>query len=188
VSRGALRAGLLRLEERLEQMDAPVLDLLAGGWDEDELRNELVGFAGHAPEELVEWWTWHDGIDFSVSGRSTSHMLLVGPLVPAKLNLDVARQRSSYFPDSWDRSWLSVLAIGDVGSLVVDCSQTVASSTVLAWRHGQGEPRASALSDMVDAWHELFDLGLHWDHERDDWWMDWPPEPPHDLILLAVFQ
>jgi hypothetical protein len=51
------------LEDRLRRFGAPVVEAFRPGAPPDHMRAVLAAEGLAAPDELLEWWGWHDGAD-----------------------------------------------------------------------------------------------------------------------------
>lgn len=59
----ALEPRLVRLEELLRERHPDLVAEFRPGLTDAELDQVLAPLPFHVPEELREWWRWHDGID-----------------------------------------------------------------------------------------------------------------------------
>jgi hypothetical protein len=164
-----LQRQLRRLEERLRDGGDPVVDLLAPGLEREDVRETLSSQFGAAPEELVTWFCWHNGI---VPGEHLAlHTVLIsGTPMSLAQALRIASRRRQEEPSRtwWPRGWLPLIDhIGSWCELVAQCDD-VRFASLFSYRYGQPPeaPFAPSLARMVDAWHTFLDLGYRWDPAR----------------------
>lgn len=86
MTEGAALSGLLvGLEGRLREFGAPAVAAFRPGATPDVVRTVLAGEGLAAPDDLVAWWEWHDGVE--------------GPVVPH--GPGVVERPESTLVDGW---------------------------------------------------------------------------------------
>lgn len=181
----SLRPLLERLEDLLRGQGAPVVDLLADGLPEHVVREDLETYVGHAPQEVVDWFSWHDGLrqDQLGPGVPPQHAMLLGGFQPIRLDAAEAEEWFAKPIHGWQRGWLRFLVCDPV-NVVLDCSEPGDSTRVLVHEVRRYERPSrlvtDSLTDFVSAWLEAFDLGVRWDRALGAWQL--PDRPiPADL-------
>lgn len=162
------------LEQRLRTAGVPAVERLAPGLPPEVVRQELMSFAGHAPQEVVDWFSWHNGLTSYWGGRAGDGMLLASwqprPLEPQRIS-----KYSEGYENIWPPSWHPVFS-ADHFWLTVDCAVEGDRAPVFALNFPHGDlPRskqaAESLEEFVCAWIAILDAGLVWDTGRG-WWAE----------------
>lgn len=169
---------LEQFERRLRSQRAGNLELLAiPGREAADVRNVLTEFAGVAPDELVTWFSWQDGLTEQPYYQS-QRMTLIGMWVPYSLDeaLAYAREGPHWAGRPFDgMPWLPLfegpLGAGQGRKMLIASWQDGPQVRIRqAW---WGEPRLeegpASLADLVFGWLEAFQAGMRWDDSIDNW-------------------
>ena len=172
---------LIKLESILAAQDAPVVQHLQPGASSTALTT-VEGFLGMpVPDELRQWWEWHDGTDIQPHERAEKG--LVGPLfqiLSTARAIEFSRKLRGFAvedaaddPDElWGSTWI---AIGSQGRVACECNvEKSAPVPVLNVDYHKvdrpGETAAHSLGEMVSWWIEALESGAwRYDPEHDRW-------------------
>lgn len=172
----ALDDALATLFDKLRTEQASVLELLVHpGTDRDEAQAALLEFSGNAPQELVTWFTWMNGLAEN-DWQRPHRTMLIGRWRPHSLHEAIAathRYRDQMPPVIRDRlpaSWLEICYM-EKHRLLVDTAADPTTAPVIV-RNFYGDPDANvadSLEGLIHLWLQLFDYGMFWDSERLGW-------------------
>jgi len=171
---------LAELERLLTRQRAPVVPRFQPPASDEALAAVESYLGTSLPDELREWWRWHDGID----GKGDEMVQAsIGPIFFALSTTDAvknsrelragAEEDAPEDPDSlWASSWI---AIGSQGRVACECSIPAnAPVPVLdVDYHKAAYPGAvvcHSLGKMVRWWIEALESGAwRYDQERNRW-------------------
>jgi hypothetical protein len=172
---------LRELDRELEKAGFPVSRFLSTGTSEGRVRDSLANLGLVAPDELVAWFTWHDGREPSEQGRY---------FVPGFSLWSLAKVVSSYQdPDyephgieewEWDPGWLH-FAGPNVG-LAMRCDgdpadpplvRNVASDSEFGTQPDQTSRQVVSLCTPVTWWIDSLQQGWYeWNSGVGRWHSD----------------
>lgn len=186
-----LESSLRELERLWAEHGVPVAANLAPGRRADEVSRVLGGLGLSASEELITWFTWHDGRAVNVADIGPVLVLLsLDEAVSRRQDeLDLAEELADDIdgpyepPERWDPAWLPLTNFVHGGSFAATCDQPDALSSAV-WRYEHeippGTPVAASISGMVDGWCELLAGGYwRWDSVNSTWDTSTPDPPSH---------
>jgi cell wall assembly regulator SMI1 len=207
---GELTASLDSLVERHRALGSTVPDYLRPGRDPAETRAAIEGLGLDPPDELVELFAWHDGLDADRWPRGpgrAGYPRLWGDVFFGTLDKTI-EARETYLridrvaretelgaygkagDDTWHPGWFPVFS-GGTETFAVDCrrSPTRGSAFEVTWHPGPfGDPplgRFKSLTAMVQAIVRRFDAGAYtWNPEIR--WLDEDEELLNRLIAAEV--
>jgi hypothetical protein len=178
-----LAARLEALEERWIQHGFPVEEFFSPGLAPSDTRI-LLESAGLPPcDEVVDWFSWHDGALPGTKGW-------IGPMGWSAHRLALAlrareeRRQSAQeisatdwglpVDELWPPALLPIADDGGPGALALDLSRGTAETPVhtIYWDDAEysARPRAASLADAVDLWIELMEEHDYtWDSTRRVW-------------------
>jgi hypothetical protein len=202
-----LLPGLLaEIEDDWVGMGWPHRERLARGLARDATAERLASAGLPAPTEILEWFSWHDGV--SGVGRTT-----FGPTAQVPLSLERALQQRErriagslqllhHDPDFpflgdpdwwWDPKWLP---IGSNGSTLVADLGTADDVALLRmviwddmggpdedpWTSGFRRVMAPSIAVGVQECRRLLATYAHWNNEDDRWDYDFRSVPVEDRL------
>ena len=170
-----LHALLDELERRLRAFGAPIADAFRPGAAPGHVRDALEQERVRAHEDLVAWWTWHDGAelvpppDDPPIPPDVAENMLVGPWHVVSLAESIAFRRwrrNEYealgMGDLIPASWVPVLVAGEAGELWANVD--VEGAAPLQIRDegylGGEPPHVASLDEFVRMAIRAFDEGL----------------------------
>lgn len=206
MDRRRFTALLERLEARWLQQGAPIAFALAPGLTAGAIEARVGQLAYPLPDEARWWFSWHNGVVARAPGKEQGQRARLGPSTFEALSLEesvrfyhrnivIAREtvRSDDVPVSayWDTSWFPIAASLHSSFLTVDCSVPPNEPTPIRVVEGQDERRAQvlagSLSEVIELWIRMFELGVLWfDMGRDEWKFDDTEMPPNVPALLIA--
>ena len=171
-----LRALLDELEQRLDAFGAPIAGAFRPGAAPERVR-ELLAAEGVPPhEDLVTWWSWHDGVEIGASPVKhgpgiwyRAENTVIGPWHVLSL-ADMVRIRR-WYRETYDEaglghllpaSWAPVLTTDGAGEL---CADAAAGGRAPLHILGEGyveppPPQFASLAELVELVLAVFDEGL----------------------------
>lgn len=168
---------LVQLEDRLREQRVPIVDVLAPGIEEDQVRAALAPLGMEPPGELITWFAWHNGIT-EVEPQSFGQTLLNRHV------LSVAQAVAEWHwlqpgpePWQWNPTWLPFGSSTGMWRYAVDCTPPQAeTATVRLASPDEGyfdeSRRASVvgLASVVSWWIEALDRGwMRWAEDPGEW-------------------
>lgn len=208
-----LTTALDDLIDRHRRLGSIVPDFLRPGRDPAEIRAAIEALGVDPPDELVELFAWHDGLDAERWPRSPGVAgyprlwgdvffdSLDGSIEARETYLEIDRvaretQLSAYGSagdDTWHPGWFPAFAGGSSETYAVDCrdAPTRGSAFEVTWHPGPfGDPplaRFRSLSAMIRAIVRRFDAGVYaWDPEVR--WFDQDDELLNRFIASELAQ
>ena len=174
-----LREMLPEFEQRLRTQGAPVLDLLAPGLDADEVTATLEASFGTAPAELVEWFSWHNGLAASPPTPFNPYeRVLIGRWRQYSLSEAVhyVKEGVQWAGGPTDGSaWLPLVAglqgQGQGQGMLIASWHRPEQVAVVRSAWGDfptGPPLAHSVAGLVAAWLSVLE-GLRWDPNTKTW-------------------
>lgn len=180
---------LERLEQAWADAGVPVAQLLPPGRNPAEVREALSPIVEQVPEDIITWFSWHDGGPTHAALPMAPSRFLGNSLqrtLELRLELldeaqEIARSEAAgnlrFDPPEhlWSPSWLPIGYDGGGGSLVVDLvsPDPIRTGTVYSvdWSNGDcRQPRAPSLIDVVEMWLTVLPMGLwRWDQDEEVW-------------------
>ena len=179
---------------RLQQQGADVVERLERpGPSADDVVALLTGFVGSAPDELVSWFSWANGLR---GGRSPSNRVdfrdaLIAAWEPYSLQeaMEAVKGRGVYYPGDSDKPWLPLVTGGE-GQQRSEIVAVFTGDGVVMMNGTWGEPPrpvAGSLADLVAAWIDMLDQGLRWEPDGKVWTSTGlPHEIVHDWIHRVI--
>ena len=170
-------SGLLAaLEVRLRRFGAPVVEALRPGAPPELVRAELAAEGLAAPDELVAWWGWHDGVEGptvadgpGVVERPKSVLVDAWQLVSLADALRIRRWTLDEYARAGGAGivpagWIPVLHFTGAAWLAADSAAGGAPLFLVDGGAGLPErpptPQFSSLSEVVELVIRLFDDGV----------------------------
>lgn len=181
---------LRELEGHWRRLGFPVDDYLLPGLDPAEARAVLREVTEEPNEEVVEWFSWHNGCRYG--SRITFRMAPYGdvllPLTEAltdrvsRLEGAQSAAEDELFPADyyWDDAWLPVTEQSGQRQLTVDCAaRDGAVVRNVEWSNIDFRTVvAASLSDAVAYWDGLLDAGYYqWSPSERQWECDFASLP-----------
>jgi cell wall assembly regulator SMI1 len=154
---------------------APVADHLAGPRPAEEVTAILTSVGFDAPEELVSWFTWHDGHTIDRGGRYLAEsgiggyqlMTLNECLGELRVWREVAAEEPELNDWKWDHSWFPLMRNGGGDAVVVVTDQGSPCPAGEFTAVGGYRQVATSLSDLILVWVRRI--------EQQEW--TWHPLP-----------
>ena len=156
-----LTEALARLEVAWRRQGMPIAGAAKPGRSREQVLRRLAEEDLHPPQEVLEWFAWHDG-----SGIDTED----GWAVYGGWLLDLEQALVQYHwqvlaedTRSDQRGWLPIVYFnGDL--VVVDCRGTSTTTAITAWLDELGEVMSQpfwqpSLAGVVRGWCERFETG-----------------------------
>jgi hypothetical protein len=186
-----LTTALERLEAVHRRVGSPVPDYLRPGADATHVREVIAAETGFQPtEELVELFSWHDGIDNVAWLRdepATGYARLFGDAHFSDLDYAAKMYRDTInivqaplgdveAPQAWHRSWFPAFAGGsEPYSVELDAETSLRGAVFDAVWHppipDEAEPRFGSLVHLVESVIARFEAGgYRWDPKER--WLD----------------
>jgi hypothetical protein len=113
---------LRRLEQKLSEAGVDVGAALAPGLAEDSVRSMLQGRGMEPPEELVSWYTWHNGLTSANPDNGEGRLLLWEPYSLNRALEEWSRQDRGDAVWQWHPTWLPIARTGGAARMAVDCT------------------------------------------------------------------
>jgi SMI1 / KNR4 family (SUKH-1) len=169
------------LEGLLDEQGAPVVQRLQPPASTEALAAIESYLEISLPQEVRQWWGWHDGTDVEPGELAIQSSL--GPLFlfrSAREALSITREcredAEKVVPDDPDRSWGATwLALGNYGQVACDCAVDLGAPTpILDVDYHKaaypGAPAARSFGEMVRWWIEALESGAWvYDPKRNRW-------------------
>jgi cell wall assembly regulator SMI1 len=190
---------LIQWEERWHRQGVPVQDYLAPGADPRHVRDVLIAAGFATPQEVVDWFTWHDGglvhpDTFQAAPSPFLPLSLDNALLELQSQREVATKVATFVAGSglgerespefyWDANWFP---LGRGGSTVlaveaVPDRDTCRVYAVDPWGSGDPDYRdvaAPTLTDAVRTWIDWMDrFDWTWSSEEQRWKFDFAALP-----------
>jgi cell wall assembly regulator SMI1 len=164
---------LVRLEQRLIDVGAPIAQLWRPGLNDYQIDALTAEIGLSLPAEARIWWRWHDGVD-QLPGPMPS---IGGGWDPISLQdaiEDVVRQRkkaalrAQALPDDptgdWSDSWITLCDSPSPARLACDCAVAPGSPSPVLYidpefNYDPYRPKAPSLGELIHAWLEALDDG-----------------------------
>lgn len=177
----ATRQALERLEAMLQRREHPLAYQLKSGLDAAEVRSRTQAVGIRLPDDALELWRWHDGVDPAFTlrrGRVPGSEFLPGGglLLPLADAIKWYVEQRDNFPrgdlDDWSIDWFPAVRYGHGDINWLDCSGPAEGPTpmVLRYNFDYNEPeqlhqrRIPSVAEAVDVWTILL--------EREIWAVD----------------
>lgn len=166
------------LEARLRRWGAPVVAAFRVGVPPDRVRTLLANAELGMPDDIVAWWSWHDGVEGPVVRTGPGIVQRPENAIGAGwyvMSLDDALRirrwiRADYaqlgLPDAVPGSWIPLLHYTGTAFLAGDTRATGPDSPLYIVDGSAGLPEASprpqfaSLGEFVDILIRLFDGGV----------------------------
>jgi hypothetical protein len=169
-----------------------------------DVRRALSDIVPDPAEEVIEWFSWHNGlrdpegglVDAAPSGFSPMSMEAALAARESRLRLadELAQHENSaggeidsdYF---WPKTWLPIGEMGGPASLVVDVGESQERATVFNVDWGGGDfraPIAASLSQAVLVWIMTLEDGYYAWSDADGWVYDFAAIPRYLRGSLLV--
>ncbi len=184
---GAQVAALLRrLEQAITAQGSPFFTAAAPPIDPARLdqAQEQVGVV--FPDELRQWWLWHDG-SVPWRGRMAAHLIGVGGYWPLSLDRALAEREywlKSRIPDAvwWPDTWFPLAQVAQVKWLNADLEASTPDRLVLTVAELDGltfgdEVRLT-FPELIEQWISFLDARYAWWDAANDCWQHVLPCPP----------
>jgi hypothetical protein len=176
-----LRALCGALRETLAAADVPLVRHLVPAVDESTIRARLKKSGVAATDDLMDWWSWHNGVEQGVSQRFGPALLLSldEALALRQENMRVAAAAADdHRPVDywWHQAWMPI-AKNDAGSIVLDTAGVGPRGTAVlmwdTWNEGFSTPRLDGLGELVRLWIRAWDADVYrysaaagWSYDR----------------------
>ncbi|GLY20105.1 hypothetical protein Kisp01_71190 [Kineosporia sp. NBRC 101677] len=153
---------LKRLEAEWERHDLPIARELRPGLPRDHVRGRLDQYGLAAPDEILDWWSWHDG--GSLSGRLMTPWHEIRTFAECcdlyEMHGEAHDWAESSEPPSYSLSLFPVITTGAGGCVTVDTAAKIGEASV-SYRYKEvsdapKEWRMGSLAELVDIWISLF--------------------------------
>ena len=189
---GGLADALGRMDAISRVRGANTGSRLAAGLNPTAVRAQLASHGLPAPDEIVAWFTWHNGsleyatgrptlqpigldavsLEIGLANRQTS--LAVSDDIQRMLKADgVARQNAA--DTVWRPGWLPIAETGGGDFLVVDLNSGSDELTTYITSRDWGEestvPVTPSLADLVESWIEVIGMST-WSSDQERWEFD----------------
>ena len=111
-------AELLRAYDfELSKRSFPVTDAFMPGLSRSEIQDALEAEGLTPPEELLVWWSWHNGVRLDVSTGWRRPQMSLGRALGMRAEDDLGLE-----PHQWDPAYIRVAGEGTKSSIAVSCS------------------------------------------------------------------
>lgn len=180
------------LWEALRSVGAPVVDHARPGLTEEQVHQLMAPTYLHPPQEVVVWWTYHNGTDLSAGPKRyispSKDLISLEEALSLRESMELVNWRMARqsrlddvpWDDMWRDGWLPLI-VRDRPMIVCDCSREYRRTTPLR-RSEIGdlaaeqtyEVRAPSIGTMVQLWIGAIRDGL-WtiNPETGSWQRDW---------------
>lgn len=114
---------LAELEQVWRQVDLPLVHRLRPGLSEDHVRTRLAEHGLSAPDEVIQWFGWHDGYE----ALRAHDFAPVGELITLDAGLALYREPITFGERGiplYDSGWLAVVHWSFAAHMVLDCTHT----------------------------------------------------------------
>lgn len=196
-----LPSRLRDLEDAWRRAGVPVDDMYAPGIPGDETRSTLSKAGMAAPDEVIEWFAWHDG-----AVKPRVGITPLGPTGWTALSLrealktrDSQAEGADYAVEHinpntapsywWADTWLPIAEDGGQGVLAIDLlegSDTCAVRYVIWSNDKFRSVREDSLADLLNVWLAILRLGgWAWSTELGHWTGEYTAIPM-DLRLRSL--
>jgi hypothetical protein len=165
-----LGQALGEFDRRLREQAAPVVPRLVPGLEPEAVRELLRQRFDAAPDELVTWFAWHNGVHYGDVARA-AHVVIYGGYSPISLQAGL-RDNARWGTRGYQmrERWLPILTDGGSNLLVVEVSANSSTRVIL---HPIKDPEdrvvGESLAPVVNAWLALMEHGLVWDPDSQRW-------------------
>jgi cell wall assembly regulator SMI1 len=203
----SLGGKLRRLDTVWMGLGMPSDGLWAPGLTAEQVRQALAEVVEDVPDDVVDWYTWHDGWDPAPLMKPAMAPCFFDPYPLA----DALEMRATLIHSSatlapswpvapdyfWPPTWLPFGTDDGGGYLAVNLAQfQELSAGVILEVHWDSpdfrEPVAASLTDMVDVWLELLPYGFwSWDADEGHWNSSYPrtnPTVPQHLKRRGIVE
>lgn len=191
-----------QLEQHLRDQRAPVSEVLRPGLSDAGMERFADRLGVRLPDEVREWYRWHDGAEKVPSSRPPYSGSGIGgyrplPLLEAIAASEAARQSAERVAIAevpadmiWARSWLPIME-ADNRTVVVDCAVACGEPTPVRQIDPFDVPpppvRSPSLTGAVDAWVWLLDNALlRYDADLGRWDLGGNAVPEDVLWRAAI--
>lgn len=192
---GAQVASLLRrLEQAIDAQGSPFSTAAAPPVDPARLDQAQERVGAVFPDELRQWWLWHDGA-VPVRGRSSVELIGVGGYWP--LSLDQALADWEYWlgnriPESvwWPDTWFPLAKVAQAKWLNADLEASTPDRLVLTVAELPDPPFGQTVTltfpELIEQWITYLDARYAWWDVAGDCWryvLPWPPGYERTLFV-----
>lgn len=172
-----LREMLERLDRFLIEQGAPVSEALRPGLTGRDLDAAEAELGFPLPQEVREWYTWHDGID--IFAVEDDDVYLPNGLLLCSMR-DAIKGRHEFLNpgfkplDTYPPTWLPITKKLK-NTLVVDCAGAARHRSAPAPVHFLNyediwDLVQPSITDMVRVWMVMIDEGYwRYDHDEEEW-------------------
>jgi hypothetical protein len=117
----------------LKARAAPVWEALLPGLSRGEIEDRLGQAGVEPPEELIVWWTWHNGLRPGVPNALRRPQMSLEFSLALRADDDLGLE-----PHQWDPAYIRVAGEGAKSSIAVSCATPVPPPLVrsVAWEFG----------------------------------------------------
>jgi hypothetical protein len=170
-----LKTALERLERALTAQGNHVVKGLIPGLGEAEIRARVAEFGFEPHEDLITWFSWHNGYQLPVGDPVPDG--LPGRIGPTLIPLDLELACVLFVENrDWDfeliapgeePKWFPVVRYSHAGEIVMYCGgDTSHRGQVAYWEAGfpEGFNRPSMLAEPVEWWIEYIETGV-WSYD-----------------------
>jgi cell wall assembly regulator SMI1 len=180
VEKSPLWQMLQRLDTFFVEQDAPVAQALHPGLSAAELDVAEAELGFPFPQEVRDWYGWHNGMDEVLDGVEGSIRLPNRKLLSSMREAIDARQQfltpgtEIELVEVYEPTWLPITQ-ADVLTIVVDCAGAAKDRQAPAPVYGidyedDWDQQLPSITAMVELWMTLIDQGYwRYDHDLDSW-------------------
>jgi hypothetical protein len=195
VSPAQVAEGLRRLEQAITAQGSPFAAAAAPPVDPARLDEAQERVGAVFPDELRQWWLWHDGA-VPERGRSSVHVIGVGGYWP--LSLDQALADWEYWlgnriPETvwWPDTWFPLARVEHSKWLNADLELSTPDRLVLTVAdlyHGGpfGHTVTLTFPEVIEQWISFLDARYAWWDAGNDCWQYVLPCPPGYERALVI--
>jgi cell wall assembly regulator SMI1 len=172
---------LEHLEWLLVSQKAPIVQRFQPSVSSEALAAVESYFGLSLPDELRQWWEWHDGAD--VKGHERAAKASIGPmfeflgsekaLKATRKSREIAVDIDPEEPETyWGSTWLAIGTGGRIACDIAIDSDAPVPILNVNYHHVDipGTVSARSFGEMVKWWIEALESGAWWYDDEHDWW------------------
>lgn len=158
------------LRDRWSEHGLPLIGHLRPPTSTEELQRALAELGITPASDLLEWWSWHDGVDEGIDpGFGPS------PLFSVKQAVDELHRCRGVAGDAatedrppsywWHPQWFPISRNGSGGEVTVDCANAGPHGSDILMVYFSDDdfwvPKAHGLVELVTWWIKAWDVGVY---------------------------